>query len=585
MNLKMGSPYDAPVESRPDTGRCRWLARGRWAKPTRWMVPHTPSRVSARSSTADRVHDRAWMVIVMSTGSPTVTVPSGVGSASAEDDQRPADQVRIERLPDRRCLPMLVPVLAMFLIGMWRIDRPSFWRDESVTVLVSGQSPADIVGHVRNTDAVHGAYYLLMHLITQFGQSELIARLPSVLAAALAAGGITVIGRLLVSARAGLLAGLIFGLLPVVSRYAQEARSYSIVSAVAVLATYLLLSALATTTGRVTWFAGYAVSVAALGWLHLDAILLVGAHAVVVLVHWRMAGSARPLAWWSGAVVAATAAVLPLLAEARPQSAQVSWLRPPDWGVVGEFATFVAGTTAIAVAVVLVALVGIQLRPASGGLPGVGVVALSWLVVPFAGLVAVSVVAEPSYYPRYLLYCVPAVALLAGAGLDRLAGLAGRFGPPASAWVASLAVLSALAVMVWPTQLAIREPGSRPDNLRALADLLGDLSRDGDSVLYLPANRRVFMTVYADAFTGLDQTRLHTAGRNALLVDDLPTADFRAALGTASRIWVVWSPPPGSRYTSPVPMANRDVLRTDHRFTKTASWRFGYTRLILYAHR
>ena len=91
--------------------------------------------------------------------------------------------------------------------------------------------------------------------------------------------------------------------------------------------------------------------------------------------------------------------------------------------------------------------------------------------------------------------------------------------------------------------------------------------------------------MYADAFTGLDQTRLHTAGRNARLVDDLPTADFRAALGTASRIWVVWSPPPGSRYTSPVPMANRDVLHTDHRFTKTASWRFGYTRLILYAHR
>jgi hypothetical protein len=37
-----------------------------------------------------------------------------------------------------------------------------------------------------------------------------------------------------------------------------------------------------------------------------------------------------------------TAAVLPLVAEARSQSAQVSWLRPPDSGVVGELATFVA---------------------------------------------------------------------------------------------------------------------------------------------------------------------------------------------------------------------------------------------------
>ena len=477
---------------------------------------------------------------------------------------------------------MLVPALATFLIGMWRIDRPSFWRDESVTVLVSSQSLADIVAYIRNTDAVHGAYYLLMHLVTVLGQTELIARLPSALAAALAAVGIAVIGRRLVSTRAGLLAGLIFALLPVVSRYAQEARSYSIVSAVAALATYLLLRALSTTTARATWFAAYAVSVAALGWLHLDAILLVGAHAVVVLVHWRSAGSARPLAQWSGAVVPATAVVLPLVATARSQSAQVSWLRPPDSGVVGELGTFVAGTTTIAVAVGLLALVGIRLRPAPGGLPGVGVVALSWLVVPFAGLVAVSVLAEPIYSPRYVLYCVPAVALLAGTGLDRLAGLAGRFGPPGSAWVVSLAGLGALAVLVWPTQLAIREPDSRPDNLRALAEVLGEQSRNGDAVLYLPANRRVFMTVYADAFAGLDQTRLHAAGRNALLVDDLPTANFRAALGTATRIWVVWSPPPRSRYASPIPMANRDVLGTDPRFTEAASWRFGQTRLLLY---
>jgi mannosyltransferase len=519
----------------------------------------------------------------MTTGPPTLTVSAGARSGSAEDDQRLIDPVRTGRLAGLRSgLPMLAPALATFLIGMWRIDRPSFWRDESVTVLVSGQTPADIVAYVRNTDAVHGAYYLLMHLVTELGQSELIARLPSALAAALAASGIAVIGRRLVSTRAGLLAGLIFALLPVVSRYAQEARSYSIVSGVAVLATYLVLRALATTTARATWFAGYALTVAALGWLHLDAMLLVGGHAVVVLVHWRMAGSARPLAWWSGAVVAATAAVLPLVAEARSQSAQVSWLRPPDSGVVGELATFVAGTTAIAVAVALVALVGIRLRPAQGGLPGVGVVALSWLVVPFAGLVAVSVLAEPSYHPRYMLFCIPALALLAGTGLDRLAGLAGRFGPPSSAWVASLAALSALAVLVWPTQLAIREPGSRPDNLRALAEVLGKQSRDGDYVLYMPANRRVFMTVYADAFARLDQAALHAPGRNALLVDDLPTADFVAALGTATRIWVVWSPPPGSRYASPIPMANHDVLGTDPRFNEAASWWFGHSRLILY---
>jgi hypothetical protein len=71
-----------------------------------------------------------------------------------------------------------------------------------------------------------------------------------------------------------------------------------------------------------------ALGVAALGCLHLDAILLVGAHAVVV--------------------------VLPMVAEARVQSAQRpgSVRRTRAW--VGELATFVAGTTAIG-------------RPAYGG--------------------------------------------------------------------------------------------------------------------------------------------------------------------------------------------------------------------------
>jgi hypothetical protein len=44
------------------------------------------------------------------------------------------------------------------------------------------------------------------------------------------------------------------------------------------------------------------------------------------------------------------------------------------------------------------------------------------------------------------------------------------------------------------------------------ADVLGDLSRDGDSVLYLPANRRVFIAVPADAFASLDQIRVTHAG-------------------------------------------------------------------------
>jgi mannosyltransferase len=108
-----------------------------------------------------------------------------------------------------------------------------------------------------NVDAEHGAYYLLMWpivhgaaallgspIVDTFGTAEVVLRLPSLLVMTAAAAGVAALGRRLHSPRAGLLAGLVFAVLPEVSRYAQEGRSYAFVLACAVLASYLLVRAL-----------------------------------------------------------------------------------------------------------------------------------------------------------------------------------------------------------------------------------------------------------------------------------------------------------------------------------------------------
>jgi membrane protein implicated in regulation of membrane protease activity len=111
--------------------------------------------------------------------------------------------------------------------------------------VVAGREPsADLWRPLRGTDAVYGMYYLFLHPVTALGTGEIVTRLPSVLAAAATAGGIAVLGRRFFSPTAGLSAGLIYAVLPIVSWYAQEARQYAIVSAGAVLATYLLTRAL-----------------------------------------------------------------------------------------------------------------------------------------------------------------------------------------------------------------------------------------------------------------------------------------------------------------------------------------------------
>jgi mannosyltransferase len=97
-----------------------------------------------------------------------------------------------------------------------------------------------------------------------FGDSPDAMRSLSVLAMAGAAVCVTLTGQKLAGPRAGLVAGLIFALVPSVSRFAQEIRSYALQVLLATLATLLLLRALDRPLVR-RW-AAYAAAVAVLGY-------------------------------------------------------------------------------------------------------------------------------------------------------------------------------------------------------------------------------------------------------------------------------------------------------------------------------
>jgi len=94
--------------------------------------------------------------------------------------------------------------------------------------------------------------------------------------------------------------------------------------------------------------------------------------------------------------------------------------------------------------------------------------ALPWLVLPPALLLAASEV-MPAYNFRYLVFCMPGTALLAGAGLAAL-------GPAVRA-----AALALIVVLAAPTQLSIRVPGT---GMRAVSQYLAVRERPGDAVIY-----------------------------------------------------------------------------------------------------
>lgn len=200
---------------------------------------------------------------------------------------RPTSDVSApEHAPSRRSLAATVtwaaPLVVTAALGLFEIGGPQLWRDELATWSAASRTIPQLWGMVHNIDAVLGIYYLGLHLwMAVFGQSAAAMRLPSVIAMAAAAAVVALIGRRLGGSLAGLAGGLVFAVIPSVSRYAQEARPYAFAMFFTALATLLFLRAME----RPRWshWAVYAVVLAAAGAANLIALCVAGGHLLIVL--------------------------------------------------------------------------------------------------------------------------------------------------------------------------------------------------------------------------------------------------------------------------------------------------------------
>src|SRR6516225_37447 len=136
----------------------------------------------------------------------------------------------------------LWPTLLTAILGCYQLGRPELWRDELYGWSFAADPVPQLIASVRKTNAAQLAYDLMLHYwMAAFGASADAMRVLSVLAMAGAAAFVTLAGRRLAGDRAGLLAGLIFALLPSVSRFAQEVRFYSLDMMLAALSLLVLL--------------------------------------------------------------------------------------------------------------------------------------------------------------------------------------------------------------------------------------------------------------------------------------------------------------------------------------------------------
>ena len=170
--------------------------------------------------------------------------------------------------------------------------------------------------------------------------------------------------------------------------------------------------------------------------------------------------------------------------------------------------------------------------------------ALPWLVLPAAILLAVSQI-HPVYDARYVVFSLPALALLTATGLAWLTRVVAstRVGRATGelSWVPAVLVLVVFVALVLAPQRSMRLPWSRADNLRKISAIVAASERPGDAVLYLPSNKRVFSMGYPAPFRRLRDISLALSpvAAASLIGSEVPVRTLRARFAGVHRIWVV----------------------------------------------
>jgi len=444
----------------------------------------------------------------------------------------------------------LIPALVTLADGLYQIQRPSLWRDEGATLAAIHRSLPQLVSMLGHQDVVHGAYYVFMWLETRVaGTSALALRLPSAVGMAVAAALTATLGRRLVSSWAGLAAGLVFAVLPSVTWYAQNARSYALVTTLAATASYLLVRAMEAPPGRRRgWLAGYGAALAAMGLGNIFALLLIPAHALTLALALRarrdppaeagaapvpaLAGGGPLVRGWLAAAAAAVVVTSPVIAVSLGQQSQVSWIPPLGRALFASFLRLF-DPPGLALGLLVVTLATLAFSALRGRLrtdfpSHLLALVLPWLLLPPAVLLTASAV-HPVFSARYVLICLPAAALLAGAGLASL----GRAGAAVG--------LIIIVLLALPGQISDRKVNSHSRNLRELSHLVAVHSRPGDALLFPHLNDHGFEAAYPAGYrslrdVGLGQTPVQSA---TLFGTNAPASVIRRRLTTTTRLWVI----------------------------------------------
>jgi 4-amino-4-deoxy-L-arabinose transferase-like glycosyltransferase len=296
----------------------------------------------------------------------------------------------------------------------------------------------------------------------------------SVLTGALAVPAAVAVGSRMFGRAAGLTSGLLMAINASLLFYDQQARAYSLLMLLTLVATYLFLRALDQPSPP--RLAAYAIVAIASVCAHYFAALVLLIH----LLGWWMSDARREdrRPWLITATVI-VAGCIPEAIVAPRDASNIDWLGTPSLHALVTFPTFLSGgpvpyghAPEIATAILGVLAVFWFVTQVDGERDWQTRFTAAWLVLPVLLVFIESRIGKTFWNPRYLIIVLPPFLFLATAGLTSLPSRAGIIGV-----MVVLVALSAINLHKVYVTASI-------DNYRASAPYLLAHTKPGDRAFY-----------------------------------------------------------------------------------------------------
>lgn len=499
----------------------------------------------------------------------------------------------------RPWLPLVLILLLALVLRLLRLDERNLWYDEAFSILFASKGlAAMLAGTLTPVDGgaadIHPLlYYVLLDIwMAVFGVTALAARLFSVLLGVATVGAVYGLSRDLFDQRVGLAAAFVVTLAPFHIQYSQEARMYSLLALLLVLATWVYIRA---RQARGSWRGALVFGV--LASLAMYTQQLAAFYLVSLALHAMASRNRRMLRWLALGACVALLLYLPWLMQLPAQWSKVGayyWVPMPNLlRLLLTLRVFFAGVTELAPQAALLSLGGALFVTVLLGLHVLlvwrrlssdvrrSLRLVLWLVVmPVIGLWLVSqfrpVYLERALLPSALMLYIAIGWLLAASNLPRL--LAAGIG------MITLAVAGSGLVSVLTWDWFPNSPH------RQAAALIADDWQTGDVVVHQLKLSALPMLVYAPQLDqrfvrdvpGSPDDTLAEPTRHVLGVEALDCV--QVAGREANRIWYV-------TYTGLAAQAElvgrtdiaAGMVWLDAHFDETEHWRLNDLDVMLYS--